>query len=87
MEFSGARSRNLHNRSVASHKFLFGAHKRRDDISDLRVALHLLFCAKLAMRRRALRFGYFQAVNWRFRCGFNYRVIEGIFAVCRSCDN
>ena len=82
MEFSSARSRNLHNRSVASHKFFACARKRREDISDLRVALHLLFCAKLAMWRRAFRFGYLQAANWRFRCGFNYRVIEGIFAVC-----
>ena len=57
MEFSGTRSRNLHNRSVASHKFFACARKRRDDISDLRVALHLLFCAKLAMWRRAFRFG------------------------------
>ena len=34
MEFSSARSRNLHNRSVASHKFLFGASKRRERLSQ-----------------------------------------------------
>ena len=62
--------------------FLFGASKRRERLSHLCMALRGIFSAKYTVRRRALRFGYFQAANWRFRCGFNYRVIEGISAVC-----
>ena len=44
-------------------------------LSHLRVALRLLFRAKLAMWRRTLRFGYLQAANWRFRCGFSRHII------------